>query len=75
MNIATNGNMWVMVFFLISGFVLPLKLMKSQPNEPLHLFRRMLKRYIRLMLPLLISCTIIYTVVMNLETDKSAQYM
>ena len=27
-NIVTNGRLWVMVFFSISGFVLPLRLMK-----------------------------------------------
>ena len=56
--VTTNGNMWVMVFFMISGFVLPLRMMKN--NEDLNLFQRMIKRYIRLMLPLLFSCTLIY---------------
>ena len=32
-NISTNGNLWVMVFFLISGFVVPLNYMKSPEKD------------------------------------------
>ena len=67
LSIMVNGTFWVMVFFLISGFVLPLRYFKSKKHQ--NFFRRMLKRYLRLMIPMLMSISVIFTVVQFYKTN------
>ena len=31
-NVVTNGNLWVMIFFFLSGFVLPLRYFKTKEH-------------------------------------------
>lgn len=56
-----NGEFWVMVFFVLSGFVLPLKFFKTK--RPQSIWGGMLRRYPRLMIPCLVVIALIYTIV------------
>jgi peptidoglycan/LPS O-acetylase OafA/YrhL len=60
--------MWVMVFFMLSGFVLPLKIFIY--GEKLDLTRRMVKRYVKLMVPILIAISLIYLMCLNLRDEE-----
>ena len=56
-----TGNLWVYVFFLLSGFVLPLRFFKTL--KPDSISGGILRRYPRLMLPVMAVLSIIYTAV------------
>ena len=63
-----NGYFWVVVFFILSGFVLPLSYFKSKRTSAL--WGGAFRRYPRLMLPVLITLTIYYTIVKFGLTSK-----
>lgn len=46
------GTFWVLVFFLISGFVLPMRYFETKGVNQANLCLKMIKRYFRLMIPL-----------------------
>jgi len=56
-----HGNFWVLVFFLISGFVLPMRYFETGTGP--NLLFRMIKRYFRLMIPLFAIITIYWVYV------------
>jgi peptidoglycan/LPS O-acetylase OafA/YrhL len=62
-----------MVFFFISGFVLPLRMLKH-PESNLELFRKMLKRYLRMMIPLLVSVSLVYIAVLHNNHKETQSY-
>lgn len=59
-----------MVFFVLSGFVLPLKFFKDK--RPQSIQGGMLRRYPRLMLPCLVVISLIYTIIKLGITDSVA---
>lgn len=57
-----NGNFWVCMFIMISAFLLSKSIMSKNTNRDLHMAKTLIKRYPRLMLPVLslnIICFII----------------
>ena len=56
-----NGYFWVLAFFTLSGFVLPLSYFKTRKTSSL--YGGIILRYPRLMLPVLFTLTIYYTLV------------
>lgn len=65
-----HGYFWVIVFFILSGFVLPLSYFKTRKTSSL--YGGALRRYPRLMLPVLFSLTLYYAVVKFGVTYKYA---
>lgn len=59
LRILVEGPFWVLIFFIISGFVLPLRYFETGKGPNLCL--RVLKRYFRLMLPLFGIITMYWT--------------
>ena len=55
-----NGYFWVAVFFILSGFVLPLSYFKTGKNSSL--WGGTFRRYPRLMIPVLYTITFYYSV-------------
>ena len=56
-----HGYFWVIVFFILSGFVLPLSYFKTRKVSSIS--GGVLRRYPRLMLPVLYTLTIYYLVI------------
>ena len=56
LRILITGHFWVIIFFTVSGFVLPLRYFETGKAPGLCV--RMIKRYLRLMLPLLSILTL-----------------
>lgn len=56
-----HGYFWVVIFFILSGFVLPLSYFKTR--KPSCIYGGSLRRYPRLMIPVLVTISIYYTVV------------
>lgn len=60
----TNGNFWVCVFFIVSAFVISVKIMNVTLNEPHKLSSAvsgsLIKRYPRLCLPVFVVCILIF---------------
>ena len=52
------GHLWVLVFFILSGFVLPMNYFKT--GRPTAITGGTFRRYLRLMLPVLFTYSIIY---------------
>lgn len=52
------GHLWVLVFFTLSGFVLPMNFFKT--GRPTAITGGTFRRYIRLMIPVLFTYSIIY---------------
>ena len=65
-----HGYFWVIVFFILSGFVLPLSYFKTRKTSSLT--GGAFRRYPRLMLPVLFSLTLYYAVVKFGVTYKYA---
>ncbi|WP_347722507.1 acyltransferase family protein [Lysinibacillus capsici] len=59
-NLIFNGYFAVMIFFVLSGFVLTNKFFKSGENE--FIISSAIRRYIRLVIPVAFSCTIAYLI-------------
>ena len=55
-----HGYFWVLVFFILSGFVLPLRWFKTR--KPECIFSGCLRRYFRLMIPYWVIISIYYFV-------------
>lgn len=53
-----NGTLWVSIFFILSGFVLPLNFFKTGRESCLS--GGVMRRYLRLMLPVLLIMSIYY---------------
>jgi len=69
-----NGYFWVWVFFILSGFVLPLNFFKSR--RPTSVTGGTFRRYLRLMLPVLIIISIYYiTWALDLYTINDGRSM
>ena len=65
------GNFWVFVFFILSGFVLPLSWFRSR--KPDSITGAVFRRYIRLMIPFLITISFYYFVAkMGLTSRKKS---
>ena len=62
-----NGPFWVIVFFILSGFVLPLKFFQTKRAQCI--WGGIFRRYPRLMVPLLVVLSIIYSLVTFGVTD------
>lgn len=56
--IAYAGHLWVLVFFILSGFVLPMNYFKT--GRLVAITGGTFRRYLRLMLPVLITYGILY---------------
>ncbi|NLG04362.1 MAG: acyltransferase family protein, partial [Clostridia bacterium] len=60
----TNGNFWVCVFFIVSAFVISLKIMNTTKNNPEKLSgvisNSLIKRYPRLCFPVFAVCVLIF---------------
>ena len=54
------GNFWVFVFFILSGFVLPLSWFRTR--KPESITGAVFRRYIRLMIPYFITISFYYFV-------------
>ena len=52
------GNLWVLVFFILSGFVLPMNYFKT--GRLIAITGGTFRRYLRLMLPVLVTYGILY---------------
>ena len=52
------GQLWVQIFFILSGFVLPMNYFKT--GRPTAITGGTFRRYLRLMLPVLITYSIYY---------------
>jgi len=61
LRIFVQGPFWVLVFFIISGFVLPMRSFGGATGP--NLLLKMIKRYFRLMIPLFASISIYYVCV------------
>ena len=68
LNIFLNGQLWVTVFFVLSGFVLPLRWFRTK--EPQCIWGSMLRRYFRLMLPLSVCLSCYYLVAKTCWTPE-----
>lgn len=65
-----NGYFWVIVFFIISGFVLPLRFFQTRKETCI--YGGTFRRYLRLMIPVLVTLSLYYTVVhFGITSDKS----
>jgi peptidoglycan/LPS O-acetylase OafA/YrhL len=65
-----HGSFWVVVFFIISGFVLTLKYFKTQKQTCVT--GGTFRRYIRLMIPLWVIISLYYFVLrMQFDTGKN----
>lgn len=64
-----QGTFWVLVFFIISGFVLPMRFFETGTGPNLCI--KMIKRYFRLMIPLFAIITIywVYIKTENVYSD------
>jgi len=60
LTVFTHGYFWVVIFFILSGFVLPLSFFKTK--KPSCIFGGTFRRYIRLMIPVLVIISLYYTV-------------
>lgn len=56
-----NGYFWVVVFFILSGFVLPVRFFATR--RPACIYGGTFRRYLRLMLPLFVIISIYYLIV------------
>ena len=56
-----HGYFWVIVFFILSGFVLPLSYFKTR--KPSCIYGGAFRRYPRLMIPVWVTISIYYVVV------------
>lgn len=65
-----HGYFWVIVFFILSGFVLPMSYFKTK--KPSSLYGGAFRRYPRLMIPVLVTISIYYVVVKSGVTYKFA---
>ena len=52
------GQLWVTVFFILSGFVLPMNFFKT--GRQMAIIGGTFRRYLRLMIPVLVVITLIY---------------
>ena len=59
-NLFIHGYFWVVIFFILSGFVLPLRFFKKQQASSI--FGGTYRRYLRLMLPLAVAASLYYFV-------------
>lgn len=57
-----NGHFAVLVFFVLSGYVLSLPYYKNRDNSSLALKKRLWGRYVRLNLPIIAAITLSYTI-------------
>lgn len=53
-----DGQFWVQVFFILSGFVLPISFLKSGKDASIH--GSIFRRYIRLLFPVLVINSLIF---------------
>jgi len=65
MNIFYNGHFAVLIFFVLSGYVLSIPFYKNYTNKSSILTKRLLGRYIRLNLPVAASILISYFILTN----------
>lgn len=65
-----HGYFWVIIFFILSGFVLPLSYFKTRKLSCI--YGGSLRRYPRLMIPVLVSISIYYTVIKFGVTEEKA---
>ena len=70
LSVFIHGYFWVIVFFVLSGFVLPLSYFRSRKASAL--YGGSLRRYPRLMLPVLVIISLYYVVVKLALTNKNA---
>jgi peptidoglycan/LPS O-acetylase OafA/YrhL len=61
LKILYHGLMWVYVFFILSGFVLPLRFFKTQRTSCL--WGAVFRRYFRLAIPLAVNLSLYYLVI------------
>ena len=60
-SVFVHGYFWVIVFFILSGFVLPLRWFKTQKSDCV--ISGTFRRYLRLMLPYWVIISLYYLVV------------
>ena len=60
LNLFFHGYFWVVIFFILSGFVLPLRFFKKQ--QPSSIYGGTYRRYLRLMIPLAVAASLYYLV-------------
>jgi len=60
MLVFVHGYFWVVIFFILSGFVLPLSFFKTK--KPSCIFGATFRRYIRLMIPVFVIISLYYIV-------------
>lgn len=64
-----SGTAAVYVFFVLSGYVLSFAIYKHQTQINMQLQRMLLKRYPRLMIPVLSSCLLTWLIVNSFQVD------
>ena len=70
LNVFVHGYFWVVVFFILSGFVLPLRYFSTRKDSCI--YGGTFRRYLRLMIPAAVAISLYYWVVkMGFTQPKS----